>query len=110
MRLVRDPKTHLGKGIGYVMFATKEEMAKALDEKKEMKFKGRPLRIQRAVAPKRREKKQIRKDAKLAERRAKKDKSKRENAEDPLLPRNFEDAYSSEDSEDEKMKKRKAKR
>jgi nucleolar protein 12 len=63
IRLIRDPKTHMGKGIGYIMFSTKEEMIKTLDEKKEMKFKGRPLRIQRAVAPKRREKKQQKKEA-----------------------------------------------
>ena len=63
VRLVRDPKTHLGKGIGYIMYSTKEEMMKALQDKKTATFKGRPLRIQRAVAPKRREKKQLRKEA-----------------------------------------------
>ena len=47
----------MGKGIGYVMFKEKEDMMKALQDKKMMKFKGRPLRISRAVAPKRREKK-----------------------------------------------------
>jgi len=26
VRLIRDPKTHLGKGIGYIMFADKEGM------------------------------------------------------------------------------------
>ena len=57
IRLVRDPKTFLGKGIGYVMFSEKEEMQKALKEKKGMKFRGRELRINRAVEPKRREKK-----------------------------------------------------
>jgi len=57
IRLVRDPKTHIGKGIGYIMFDTKESMNKALKEKKDLKFKGRELRIARAVEPKRREKK-----------------------------------------------------
>lgn len=69
IRLVRDPKTHLGKGIGYVMFSTKEEMQTALDTKKVCKFKGRELRIKRAVEPKRREKKELRKKAALDERR-----------------------------------------
>ena len=69
VRLVRDPKTFLGKGIGYVMFSNKEEMQKALTEKKGMKFRGRDLRINRAVEPKRREKKLQRKKEQLDEKR-----------------------------------------
>lgn len=57
VRLVRDPKTHLGKGIGYIMFKNKDAMNKALLEKKDLWFKGRTLRVARAVEPKRREKK-----------------------------------------------------
>lgn len=112
IRIVRDPKTHLGKGIGYVMFTDKEQMQKALDSKKGLKFKGRELRIKRAVEPKRREKKELRKKAALEERREKR--RQRQAAEDsddePLPPKNFGDAYSSEDSDDEKIKKRKAER
>jgi nucleolar protein 12 len=33
VRLVRDPKTFLGKGIGYIMFKTKEAMQKCIAEK-----------------------------------------------------------------------------
>ena len=65
IRLVRDPKTHLGKGIGYIMFSTKDEMQKALTDKRSLRFKGRELRIARAVEPKRREKKKNRKEAAL---------------------------------------------
>ena len=61
VRLVRDPKTFLGKGIGYVMFKTKEAMQKCIAEKDGAKFKGRELRVKRAVDPKRREKKQRKK-------------------------------------------------
>ena len=63
VRLVRDPKTHLGKGIGYIMYKTKDSMNQALKEKKDLKFKGRVLRVARAVEPKRREKKKLRKEA-----------------------------------------------
>lgn len=68
VRLVRDPKTHLGKGIGYVMYKTKEGMQAAIKEKDGQKFKGRELRVKRAVDPKRREKKQKRKQAAKEER------------------------------------------
>ena len=61
VRLVRDAKTFIGKGIGYVMFSSVEEMQKALKEKKALKFRGRELRVNRAVEPKRREKKLKRK-------------------------------------------------
>ena len=44
------------------MFDTKESMNKALKDKKDLKFKGRELRIARAVEPKRREKKKLRKE------------------------------------------------
>lgn len=58
VRLVRDPRTFIGKGIGYVMFAEKEAMRKAVDNMPESRFKGRPLRVKKAVEPKRLEKKQ----------------------------------------------------
>lgn len=69
VRVVRDPKTFLGKGIGYVMFKAKESMQKAIAEKDGQKFKGRELRVKRAVDPKRREKKQKKKQQALNERR-----------------------------------------
>lgn len=115
VRLIRDPKTHLGKGIGYIMFSNKEEMKAALDKARPgMRFKQRDLRIARAVEPKRREKKKNRQAAALEERRER----RRERLEgndsgeesEPLPPKNFGDAYSSEDSDDDKMKKRKADR
>ena len=43
------------------MFKTKEAMQKAISEKDGQKFKGRELRVKRAVDPKRREKKQRKK-------------------------------------------------
>ena len=98
VRLVRDPKTFLGKGIGYVMFKTKEAMQKCIAEKDGSKFKNRELRVKRAVDPKRREKKQ-RKKQQAAEERLK---AKAQDSDDDL-PRNFEDAYSSDDSDDEKQ-------
>lgn len=69
VRLVRDPKTFLGKGIGYVMYKTKEAMQKAIKEKEGKKFKGRDLRVKRAVDPKRRDKKQRKKQEALEDRR-----------------------------------------
>ena len=109
IRLVRDPKTHLGKGIGYIMFSTKEEMQKALDTKKNLKFKHRELRVNRAVEPKRREKKAKRKEAALMDRREKRAK-RLEGAElddEALaLKRNLGEVQS-DDSEDEAPKKKK---
>lgn len=57
VRVVRDSKTFLGKGIGYVQFATKEEMRVAIESKNAAKFKDRRLRIKKAVEPRRLEKK-----------------------------------------------------
>lgn len=41
VRVVRDPQTFLGKGIGYVQFANKEQMRNAIDNKNGAKFEGR---------------------------------------------------------------------
>ena len=38
VRIIRDPKTHLGKGFGYVQFSSKEDMRKAIDNKNKAKF------------------------------------------------------------------------
>ena len=108
IRLVRDPKTHLGKGIGYIMFSTKDEMQQTLKEKKGMKFKGRELRINRAVEPKRREKKKNRQAVALEERRERRKQKQEMEDEADQLGRLGE--IESEDSEDEKGKKRKAER
>lgn len=69
VRLIREPKTFIGKGIGYVMFKTNEEMRVAIE--KGIKFKGRELRLKKATDPKKREKKANRKSEALEERRAK---------------------------------------
>lgn len=69
VRLIREPKTFIGKGIGYVMFKTNEEMRKAIDQGG--KFKGRELRLKKATDPKKREKKAMRKQEALEERIAK---------------------------------------
>ena len=76
-----------------------------------MKFRGRDLRINRAVEPKRREKKLKRKAEALDERRKRKLEKQgakdKESDEDISPLKNAGDAYSSEDSEDEKMKLKK---
>ena len=109
IRLVRDPKTHLGKGIGYIMFSSKTEMQDAIVKKKNLVFKGRELRINRATEPKRREKKKNRQEAALTERRERRAEKRAAEAasDEEEIPRNFADAYSSEDSDDDKIKKRK---
>ena len=104
IRLVRDPKTHLGKGIGYIMFSTQVEMQHALKQKRGMKFKGRELRINRATEPKGREKKKNRKEAALKERRERKnEKMKGSDDDEPLPPRNFEIDSEDSDDDDEKL-------
>jgi len=69
VRLIREPKTFIGKGIGYVMFKSNDEMRKAIESGN--KFKGRELRLKKATDPKKREKKANRKSEALEERRAK---------------------------------------
>lgn len=58
VRLIRDKERFIGKGIGYVQYATKEEMRKAVETKNKSIFKGRELRVKKAVEPKRLEKKE----------------------------------------------------
>jgi nucleolar protein 12 len=74
VRLVREPKTFVGKGIGFVMFTTQEELRAAITGG--IKFKGRELRLKKATDPKKREKKANRKQAALDERREKRRKAK----------------------------------
>jgi hypothetical protein len=39
VRIIRDKNTFIGKGIGYVMFTSKEEMRKAVDTKNRSMFR-----------------------------------------------------------------------
>ena len=83
IRVIRDPKTHIGKGIGYVTFKEEQAFKKALT-KNGTTFKERELRIKKAVPAERLEKK---KQKKLhnAERRIQAKKAK-QNKEDELKP------------------------
>jgi hypothetical protein len=66
-------------------------------------FKGRELRVKKAVEPKKREKKALRKEAAADERRAaRKTKNAESDDSDDAPKKNFGDIYSSDDSEDEK--------
>lgn len=101
VRIIRDSKTHLGKGIGYLQFEEKTAMRKAIDDLHEKEFQGRKLRIKKAVEPKRMEKKERKKQERADNRKAdQKDKDK----EIPkhLQGKEFGDIVSSDDSEDEK--------
>ena len=106
VRLVRDPKTFVGKGIGYVQFADGDMMRQAIES--DIKFKGRELRLKKATDPKKREKKANRKQQALEDRKAKRAAKNAPDSDDDganALPKNFEDAYSSDDSDDEKVPK-----
>ena len=108
VRLVRDPRTFIGKGIGYIMFSDKEAMRKAVDTKHDAKFKGRNMRVKKASDPKRLEKKQ-RKKAERAAEHAKRQPQQADSGDSDAeeeIPRNFGDMISSDDSEDEKPAKK----
>lgn len=66
VRIIRDPKTFIGKGIAYVQFKDKPTMRMALEAKNGSMFKGRELRMKKAVEPKRLEKKAFRKEERKA--------------------------------------------
>jgi len=66
IRIVRDAKTFIGKGIAYIQFKDKEVMRKVIEEKNNKNFNGRPLRIKKAVEPRRLEKKKLRKEERAA--------------------------------------------
>ena len=69
-------------------------------------FKGRELRVKKAVEPKKREKKALRKEAAADERRAsRKAKNADSDDSDNVPKKNFGDVYSSDDYEDEKLPK-----
>lgn len=108
VRLVRDAKSHIGKGIGFVMFDSEEELRAAIAGA--VKFSGRELRLKKATDPKKREKKANRKEAALEERREKRRQAKKqdEESEDDMNIQEKLANYSSDDSEDEKPKKKSA--
>ena len=62
VRIVRDKETYLSKGIAYIQFVSKPLMRIAIQDKNNSEFKGRQLRIKKAVAPERLEKKQRKKE------------------------------------------------
>lgn len=57
VRVIRNKDTMEGIGIGYVRFATKEEMLKAIKEMNGKPLGDRPMRIKKAVSKNRLEKK-----------------------------------------------------
>ena len=57
VRLIRDPQTFVGKGIGYIQFSDKESMRSCIEKCNDSKFMGRNLRVKKAVEPKRLDKK-----------------------------------------------------
>jgi len=67
VRVVRDPVTHIGKGIAYIQFTSKMLMRLAIEKKLGSEFKGRQIRIKKAVAPQRLEKKKLRTEQKIVE-------------------------------------------
>jgi RNA recognition motif-containing protein len=104
VRLVREPKTFIGKGIGFVMFSNEKELRAAMTDG--TKFKGRELRLKKATDPKKREKKANRKEAALVARKEvrrlkqKADKGEGSDSEDLKgLGKRLQDV--SDDSEDE---------
>ena len=110
VRLIREPKTFIGKGIGYVMFENKEAMRKAVDTKHDSSFKGRKIRVKKAVEPKRLEKKQRKKTERAqahASKYPEKNKDSDDSEEEEIIPRGklIGDMMDSEDSEDEKFSK-----
>lgn len=98
VRIVRDPKTFLGKGIGYIMFTEKEACRQAVETKNASSFKGRELRVKKAVDPRRLEKKQRKKMERL--------RKEKHGSDSEEIPDKFE--VDSDDSEDEKPKSRKS--
>ena len=94
VRVVRDPVTHIGKGIAYVQFTSKMLMRLAIEKKTGSEFKGRQIRIKKAVAPQRLEKKKMRKEQGVLDREQKKeDKKEQEDEDDRLLAQKGQDAY-----------------
>ena len=97
VRIIRDPETFLGKGIAYVQFTTKELMRLAIEKRNLSQFKGRELRVKKAVEAKRLEKKRNKTETMIKERAEKKAAFLEQKTEDEKLLANrgtkFEDAY-----------------
>ena len=114
IRLIRDPQTFIGKGIGYIQFKDKESMRHVIDNCTNT-FMGRELRIKKAVEPRRLDKKQKQRDAnkikheelrkqQKAEKMEALEAGQKEDAEIDKL-RNFEqNAYANSDDDDEPRK------
>ena len=52
-RLIRDPQTFIGKGIGYIQFKDKETMRTCIEELNDSYFQNRVIRLKKAVEPRR---------------------------------------------------------
>lgn len=111
VRIIRDPETFLGKGIAYVQFVTKELMRLAIEKRNQSDFKGRSIRVKKAVEAKRLEKKRVKTETMIKERAEKKAAYLEQKTEDEKLLEKrgtkFEDAFESDDSHDEKMERAK---
>jgi len=59
VRIIRDKETYISKGIAYIQFSSKPIMRFAIEKLNQKEFKGRELRIKKAVAPQRLEKKKM---------------------------------------------------
>ena len=100
IRVIRDPGTHMGKGIAYVQFVNKAVMRLALEQLNGSKFQGRELRCKKAT-PKERLEKKAKKVADVVEqKKAAKEATAAEQLEQARILRDQQ--MESEDSEDEK--------
>jgi RNA recognition motif-containing protein len=103
VRVVRDPVTHIGKGIAYIQFTSKMLMRLAIEKKTGTEFKGRQIRIKKAVAPQRLEKKKLKKEAIAVEKeKVKQDREQLAKDDEALLATQGQDIYQSDDSFEEK--------
>ena len=106
VRVIRDPVTHIGKGIAYVQFTSKMLMRLAIEKKTGSEFKGRQIRIKKAVAPQRLEKKKMRTEQKQVEKaKAREEKNQQADEDEALLAQKDQDMYQSDDSFEERYGK-----
>lgn len=104
VRVIRDPVTHIGKGIAYIQFTSKMLMRLAIEKKLGSEFKGRQIRIKKAVAPQRLEKKKMRTEQKVIEKeKAKAEKKEIQKEDDAVLAQRDQDMYQSDDSFEERF-------
>lgn len=78
VRIIKDRKTYLGRGLGYVNFSTTDAVELAL-KKDGSDVKGRPIKVQRCdyVAPRLDKKSESKKNNRAKEGKPKKDKKKK---------------------------------